>query len=231
LKDLETRENVASKAMDLLNPEQGMRTHGDPSASRAPASFVFRRRNRLCSGTSNSQSSHTWDMLVMRRPSAPQWSAEDEARELAVETEELLQTGHRQLTLPFTVPWSTPPRTLLGAPLPVTPPSEPSADAFAAEFVSPVRYWGLLSWKKGWVTFDSPVIKLFKSESGPEGQATMTFDLTDPKCKFEMDQVNANRLSLDNSIELTHILFDDADTRAVRYPPGLSSRARGIWYA
>lgn len=91
--------------MDLLNPEQGMRTRGDPSASRAPASFVFRRRNRLCSGTSNSQSSHTWDMLVMRRPSAPQWSAEDEARELAVETEELLQTGHRQLTLPFTVPW------------------------------------------------------------------------------------------------------------------------------
>lgn len=197
--------------MDLLNPEQGMRTR------------------RPCSGTSNSQSSHTWDMLVMHRPSAPQWSAEDEARELAVETEELLQTGHRQLTLPFTVP-STPPRTLLGA-LPVTPPSEPSADAYAAEFVSPVRYWGLLSWKKGWVTFDSPVIKLFKSESGPEGQATMTFDLTDPKCKFEMDQVNANRLSLDNSIELTHILFDDADTRAVRYPPGLSSRARGIWYA
>ena len=172
----------------------------------------------------------------MHRPSAPHWSAEDEARELAVETEELLETGHRQLPLRFTVP-STPPKTLLGAPLtpppepstppktplgislPVTPPSEPSADPFAVEFVRPVRYWGLLSWRKGWVTFDSPVIKLFKSETGPEGQASMTFDLTDPRCKFEMDQGNANRLSLDNSIELTHIVCDDADTRAVRCPP------------
>ena len=152
-------------------------------------------------------------MLVMHRGFTPQWSAEDEARELEIEAEERLETGHRQLTLPFTIS-STPPRTPLGAPL--TPPTEPTTDAFAAEFLSPVRYWGLLSWKKGWVTLDSRVIKLFKSETRPEGQATITFDLTDPKCKLEMDQVNANRLSLDNSIELVHIIFDDADTRTVR---------------
>jgi hypothetical protein len=81
---------------------------------------------------------------------------------------------------------------------------------------SPVRQWGLLSWNKRWITFESPTIRLFKSETGPEGDPIVTFDLSDSVCKFEVDPVNANRLSLDNSIALIHIKFDDAGTRAVR---------------
>ena len=75
---------------------------------------------------------------------------------------------------------------------------------------SPVRQWGLLSWNKRWITFESPTIRLFKSETGPEGDPIVTFDLSDSVCKFEVDPVNANRLSLDNSIALIHIKFDSA---------------------
>ena len=81
---------------------------------------------------------------------------------------------------------------------------------------SPVRQWGLLTWNKRWITFENPVIKLFKSETGPEGEPIVTFDLSDAACKFEVDPVNACRLSLDNSIALIHIKFDDAVTRGVR---------------
>ena len=81
---------------------------------------------------------------------------------------------------------------------------------------SPVRQWGLLTWNKRWITFENPVIKLYKSETGPEGEPIVTFDLSDSACKFEVDPVNANRLSLDNSIALIHIKFDDAATRGVR---------------
>jgi hypothetical protein len=81
---------------------------------------------------------------------------------------------------------------------------------------SSVKQWGLLSWNKRWITFEAPIIKLFKSDTGPDGEPIVTFDLSDPVCKFEIDPVNANRLSLDNSIALIHIKFDDAETRAVR---------------
>ena len=85
-----------------------------------------------------------------------------------------------------------------------------------AALSTPVKQWGLLSWNKRWITFEAPLIKLFKSDIGPEGDPIVTFDLSDPACKFEVDPVNENRLSLDNSIALIHIKFDDAPTREVR---------------
>ena len=89
---------------------------------------------------------------------------------------------------------------------------------------SSVRQWGLLSWNKRWITFESPIIRLFKSDTGPDGDPIVTFDLSDAVCKFEVDPVNANRLSLDNSIALIHIKFDDAETRTVRCRTSSSMR-------
>ena len=79
-----------------------------------------------------------------------------------------------------------------------------------------VKQWGLLSWNKRWMTFEGGTISLYKSEHGPEGDPIVAFDLSAPGCKYEVDPVNACRLSLDNSIALIHIKFDDAPTRAVR---------------
>ena len=89
---------------------------------------------------------------------------------------------------------------------------------------SPVRQWGLLSWNKRWITFESPTIRLFKSKTGPEGDPIVTIDLSDSACSFEVDPVNPNRLSLDNSIALIHIKFDDAGTRAVGRTASCMSR-------
>lgn len=82
---------------------------------------------------------------------------------------------------------------------------------------SSVKQWGLLSWNKRWMTYDGGVIKLFKSEVEPAAgsEPIVTFDLAQAGCKFEVDPVNASRLSLDNSIALIHIKFDDAATRDV----------------
>jgi hypothetical protein len=82
---------------------------------------------------------------------------------------------------------------------------------------SQVKQWGLLSWNKRWMTYDAGVIKLFKSEVEPAADAEpiVSFDLAAAGCKYEVDPVNASRLSLDNSIALTHIKYDDAATRDV----------------
>ena len=63
-----------------------------------------------------------------------------------------------------------------------------------------VKQWGLLSWNKRWMTFERGTISLYKSEHGPEGDPIVAFDLAAPGCKYEVDPVNACRLSLDNSI-------------------------------
>jgi hypothetical protein len=80
-----------------------------------------------------------------------------------------------------------------------------------------VKQWGLLSWNKRWMTYEGGTIKLFRSEEAPptDAEPIVSFDLSAPGCKFEVDPVNNSRLSLDNSIALIHIKFEDAATRDV----------------
>ena len=85
----------------------------------------------------------------------------------------------------------------------------------------PVRQWGLLKWNKRWVTFEGSAVSLYKSETGPDGEPIVSFDLALPSCKFELDASHTERLILDNSIAIIHLKFGSAAARQVRWEPSV----------
>jgi hypothetical protein len=81
----------------------------------------------------------------------------------------------------------------------------------------PVRRWHDTQWCRCWLTFSAGVVKVYDSPgfgSRPntaQAEPMVTFDMSDGVTRWESDAISRERMILDNSAQLAHLKFGDAD--------------------
>eukprot|EP01047_Picozoa_sp_COSAG01_P046449 COSAG01_NODE_4363_length_5095_cov_2.354484_6_plen_398_part_00 len=90
-------------------------------------------------------------------------------------------------------------------------------DAAPRDLSFPVRRWHDTQWCRCWLTFSAGVVKVYDSPgfgSRPDtaqAEPMVTFDMSDGVTRWESDAISRERMILDNSAQLAHLKFGDAD--------------------